>query len=356
MLYQRLISIFLVCMMAITVSAIGAGYGVSAADATQSVKEITHLPAGLSAGRHHFMLRAGEANTGHVQHVPIIVIQGQNPGKRMLISAAVHGDELNGIRVIHRLADQINPADLSGRLVMIPGVNQPGMQANNRHFVMSGGGGKMVDLNRSFPGDSIGGNAAERYLGQVWDNVIENQADYAIDLHTQTRGTAYPLFVFSDFRNRTAKRMAYALMPEMVKNDRGEQGTLETTLMAHGVPAVTLEIGEPKRFQPELINRATSGVLNVLRLLKFLDGDVQQSAEKPIVGSHYTNIEARFGGVAVLKKGLKDKVKTGDLIAILYDPFGVEIDRYHAPHSGHILAIATDPLREPGSMLARILK
>ncbi len=313
------------------------------------------LPHSFERGRHHFFLNASETATGQSLLVPVVVIEGAKPGRSMLISAGVHGDELNGIRVIHRLADIVAPDQLTGRLLLIPGLNQTGLLANNRHFIGSGGGGFMVDLNRSFPGNAKGGTA-DRFLDAVWRGVIKDRVDLAIDLHTQTRGTAYPLFVFADFRNTTARGMAFALLPQMIKNDVGEDGTLETSLLRMDIPAVTFEIGEPKRFQADLVEQATLGVLNTLRYTGLLSGPVTKPRTPPVVGDRYTNVNARRGGIAVIEVALGDRLERGDLVARLYDPFGVEVDRYHAPHAGHVLAIATDPLREPGAMLVRILE
>lgn len=316
---------------------------------------IQKLPDSFSPGRHTFYLKAGESNTGQPILVPLVVLQGETDGPRMLVTAAVHGDELNGIRVIHKIVEKIDPSEISGRIIMIPGLNQPGLAANNRHFVGAGGGGFMVDLNRIFPGKTEKGGTAELYVGRIWEGAIKGHVDFAVDLHTQTRGTAYPLFVFADFRNEDAKAMAMALRPDMIKNDKGEVGTLETTLIKNGIPAVTFEIGEPKRFQRRLIDKAYWGLVNVMRLKGVLPGGHRSSAGLPFTGTHYVNVEARKGGVAILKVELGDRVNRGDLVAILFNSFGEEVDRYHAPQSGRVLAVATDPLREPGAMLVRIL-
>lgn len=313
--------------------------------------------ASLPPGRHHFFFETGGRSTGQVEHVPVIVIRGAAEGTRLLLTAAVHGDELNGIGVIHRLMEAIDPQQLSGTLIAVPGLNQPGILINNRRFPTSGGGGSLVDLNREFPGsDEAGGSAAKRYLGALWNGLIKPNADFAVDLHTQTRGSAYPLFVFADFGTAAAKKAAFLLGPDMIKNDAGEEGTLETSLVAAGIPAITFEVGAPKRFQHTLISRAVEGLQNLMRHHGMLEGDAVKPAVTPIVGSSYTNVYAETGGVAVVHVALKQAVKKGDVVATLYNPFGEAIKRYEAPHDGWVLAVATDPMRETGSMLVRILR
>lgn len=310
----------------------------------------------LPMGRHHFYFKAGSNSNGQPLYVPVIVLRGANTGKRLVLTAAVHGDELNGIAVIHRLIKDIKLEAFSGTLIALPGVNQTGLVGNNRHFLSSASGGIQVDPNRIFPGSIAGGGPAERFIGAVWDGILKNNADLAVDLHTQTTGSEYPLFVFADFRNPKAYALAFALMPDLIKNDSGQEGTLETTYLKAEIPAVTLEIGAPKEFQSGLIDRAVTGLRNIMVVEGMLEGERQRPTKPPFVGSSYTNVEAEEAGTALVKVKLLDSVKKGQLLAIVYDPFGQEIRRYFAPHDGRVLSIATDPLREAGSMLVRILR
>lgn len=313
--------------------------------------------ASLPAGRHEFYFRAGWRNSGQSILVPVVVIRGARDGKRLLLTAAVHGDELNGIGVIHRLLETLDADDLSGTLVTVPGVNQPGINANIRGYAASSGGGYSVDANRRFPGTlKLDGSAVDRYLGRLWHGLLKPNADLAVDLHTQTRGTAYPLFVFADFRNSVAREAAFLLGPDMIKKDKGQKGTLETSLMENGIPAVTFEVGAPKVFDAALIARSVDGIRNLMRRHDMITGEAVRPSLAPFVGSDYTNVYTETGGIAVLHVKLMDAVEGGQHVATLYDPFGNEIKRYMAPHSGRVLAISTDPMKEAGSMLVRILE
>lgn len=309
----------------------------------------------LTPGLHRLRFNAGSRNTGENIWVPVIVVKGEAAGPTLMLTAAVHGDELNGIATIHRLLDRVEGQSLTGALVMIPGLNQPGMNANNRHFVGAGGGGSMTDLNRIFPGRLSQGSVAERYVAKLWRFVLKDNATYAIDLHTQTRGSDYPLFVFSDFRNDISRQMAFDLGPDVIKNDPGQKGSLETSMMEIGVPAVTFEIGGPKKWQPDLIARAVDGIENVMRGLNMLEGERGVPAVEPIVGANSTNIFTDYGGFAYIHVGLKDRVRKGQLVATMVDAYGRQVAEYVSPYDGVVLSVATDPLREPGAMLVRIL-
>lgn len=336
----------------------GAETDASADDRIGGVPVIDSLDAGsLPAGRHEFYFRAGWRNSGQSILVPVVVIRGARDGKRLLLTAAVHGDELNGIGVIHRLLETLDADDLSGTLVTVPGVNQPGINANIRGYAASGGGGYAVDANRRFPGTlKRDGSAVDRYLGALWHGLLKPNADLAVDLHTQTRGTAYPLFVFADFRNSVAREAAFLLGPDMIKKDKGQKGTLETSLMENGIPAVTFEVGAPKVFDAALIARSVEGIRNLMRRHGMIAGEAVRPVHAPFVGSDYTNVYTETGGIAVLHVNLLDTVERDQHLATLYDPFGNEIKRYRAPHDGRVLAVSTDPMKEAGSMLVRILE
>jgi len=326
-------------------------------DVRGGVQVIKNLQAAqLLAGRHFFYFLAGTTANGQPLHVPVMVIKGAREGKKLALTAAVHGDELNGIAVIHQLANSISPEMLSGTLIALPGVNQTGLLAGQRSFQSNNAGGKKTDPNRIFPGTRSGGNMAEQYVGAIWQGLLKNNADLAVDIHSQTTGSNYPLFVFADFRNPKARAMAFALQPDLIKNDKGQKGTLETTFIQMSIPAVTFEVGGPKIFENHLVNRAVKGLKNLMVLEGMLEGSFDTEKPRPFVGSAVTNIKTKEAGTAHVKVKLLDVVEKGQLVAITVDPFGREVRRYFAPHGGRVLSVATDPLSETGSMLVRVLR
>ncbi|MBC7521535.1 MAG: succinylglutamate desuccinylase/aspartoacylase family protein [Sandarakinorhabdus sp.] len=307
--------------------------------------------ADLAAGQvQRFWFRAGDSALAQPWLVPVIVVKGARPGPRLLVTAAIHGDELNGIDVIHRLA-RIDPATLSGTLVMVPGLNTPGLLQGTREWTPNDSRAS-PNLNRVMPG-SDGGRGIDDYAGRLWGRVMRPNADQAVDLHTQSRGTAYPMYAFAS--TPRSRVMAELMAPDIIKLDTGEDGTVENEMVRAGVPAITLELGKPEVFDPVLVDRAVAGINNLMREMGMLAGQVVLRSDKTFTGNKLEVVRAPRAGFAHLLAPLGSDVEKGQVIAVMSDAFGRETDRITAPVAGRISTIFTDPRRERGGMIVRII-
>ncbi len=306
------------------------------------------LPAAKTS---RFWFQGGDTAIGQHWLVPVIVIKGARPGPRLLLTAGIHGDELNGIGIIHRLVGMIDPTTLAGTLVAVPGLNPPGLLQNTREFA-SDDSRSAANLNREMPGDPQG-NYVAQHAGLLWQKLLRPNADLAVDLHTQSRGTAYVLYAFAS--TAQTQRMAGLMAPDVLKLDRGEDGTVENELTRAGVPAITLELGEPGRFDEAMIARGTAGILNLMRERKMLAGNVVEPPANMVTGNSLAVITAPRGGWATLAAPLGSKVEEGQTIATMADAFGRVTDTLLAPRSGTIASAFTDPRRERGSLIVRII-
>ncbi|MDJ0943578.1 MAG: succinylglutamate desuccinylase/aspartoacylase family protein [Kiloniellales bacterium] len=312
--------------------------------------------ASLEGGKvHKFFFAAGDMNVGQRWYVPLMVAKGAEKGPGLLLNAAIHGDELNGVAVIQRLFEELDPATLRGAVIALPGINTSGMLLHSRLYHYSADGGSATNLNRLMPGDASSSNPGERYTNRLWTQVYEGNVDAAIDMHTQSRGTDYPLYVFADYRNPKIKRLAEALQPDMVKIDTGLEGTVEYAFVEAGIPAVTFEIGAPKVYEWDHIDRAKRGIRNVMVDMKMLDGEIEDLGVETFVGNYFETLSAEVGGFTEVLVELKQPVTKGQRVALQRNAFGEIVAEYHAPFDARVLSLATDPLREPGATVVRFL-
>jgi predicted deacylase len=302
---------------------------------------------------HRFWFRATDNSIGQAWYVPVVVVRGAKPGPRLLLTAAIHGDELNGIDVIHKLAATIDPASLSGTLVGVPGLNTPGLLHRTRGFT-PGDGRDGENLNRIMPGDDKGDDAAELYAHRLWTGLLRPNADTAIDLHTQSIGTAYVFYAFA--ANQRARRIAELIAPDILKLDPGVKGTVELEMIRAGVPAITLELARPEEFDPLIVQRAVEGIGRVMVDMRMLaPGSAPPAVVTPFVGNKLVQVRARRGGFARILVRLGDAVDKGQEVATISDAFGRVLETVRAPESGRVNTVATTPLRDPGGLLMRIV-
>uniref|UniRef100_UPI0013DC403C M14 family metallopeptidase n=1 Tax=Sandarakinorhabdus rubra TaxID=2672568 RepID=UPI0013DC403C len=250
--------------------------------------------AGGSINR--YWLRAGTSPVGQPWLVPVVVVKGAQAGPRLVLTAGIHGDELNGIAVLHRLAAGIDPAQLSGTLTLVPGLNPPGLLQSSRQWTPDWSR-SAPNLNREMPGRE-GTSAIADFAGRLWSRLIRPNADAAVDLHTQSRGTAYMMYAFAS--SPRTRRMAELVGPDIIKMDKGDKGTLENTLTEDGVPAITLELGRPEMFDDMMIARAEAGLLNLMREMKMLPGRVAPPPARLFVANDIAAVRATRPGWARL--------------------------------------------------------
>lgn len=352
---QAMKQILLALMLLLTPS-LAASQTVRTGDIIDGTPVVTRVDANdLERGKvHRFWFRVTDNSVAQAWYVPVVVLSGTKSGPRLLLVAGMHGDELNGIDVIHQLISRIRPEQLSGTVVAVPGVNIPGILRKTRGFTPSDDAAG-ANLNRLMPGKSgTNAEAADRYANRLWQYLLRPNADAVVDLHTQSRGTAYELFAFAG--SKRARRMAELIGPDVIKLDPGEKGTLETEMLKDGVPAITLEIERPEMFQPDVVARVVSGLERLMVDMSMLGQGTNLAAPaRAFVGNDLVNVRNNHGGFARLTKKLGSTVERGEVIATISDAFGRETESIIAPVSGRLHTVATTPLRDPGDMIARIL-
>ena len=305
---------------------------------------------------YRFMFKGADMNIGQSWYVPVIVAKGAKPGPKLLLNTGIHGDELNGSKVVQTVMANIDPNQLSGTVVGVIQASPNSLFHITRTWHVSNDAGYREDMNRLFPGKE-NGNSALVQAYKLFNNLYLGNADYAIDMNTQSTDTAYPLFVYADYRVPGVKHLAELIPADQMKIDMGEPGPLENELDAKKIPSITLEIGEGRIYQQGLINRATVGIYNVMVDAKMINGKLGATAlnSGTYIGNDMVSVRAAVGGYADVLVKVGDMVREGQKIALQRNPFGDIIKEYTAPKSGKVLSVGTGATREPGGLLVRIL-
>ncbi|MEM1123056.1 MAG: succinylglutamate desuccinylase/aspartoacylase family protein, partial [Bacteroidota bacterium] len=174
---------------------------------------------------------------GQPVQVPIIVAKGRKAGKVLGLTAAVHGNELNGIPVIQRIFKEININELQGIIVGVPVVNIPSLLRKKRRFIDG------QDLNHIMPGKP-NGKVSEVYAWRIFHKIIQ-QFDYLVDLHTASFGRINSYYIRADMEDPVVKQMALLQNAQIIVHNPPSDGTLRGAADEKGIPAITLEVGNP---------------------------------------------------------------------------------------------------------------
>lgn len=309
----------------------------------------------LSAGEHKFWFAIATDAIGHPQTLAVRVYKGSKPGKRIVITAGIHGDEQNGILTAQKLARALVNVEIAGTVTIVPTVNLSGIARHSRDFHSAAPDSSSSNLNRAFPGSPTGDDAS-RYAYSLWENLLKPNADLAIDLHSQTSGSTYPLYVFADYRLEDSIRMARLMGPDVILNDPGDPGILETVYNRAGIPSITVEVGVGRYTDLEMVDRASHGILNILRSYEVILGDVEPVKQDCVEGNDIVSVRAKQGGFVICHVALLDVVEKGQMLATQYNSFGDEVETYIAPIDGTVISHNVESVRAPGSLVVRLIR
>ena len=293
-----------------------------------------------------------ETYLGDPVRMPVTIVVGERPGPTVFLSAATHGDELNGVEVVREVAHEWDLTELCGTLVCLPALNVPGFIAQQRYLPVYD-----RDLNRSFPGDEES-TGSKRMANRIFRNFVA-PCDYGLDFHTSTRGRTNMIHVRADMDNRQVARVAKAFATNVVIPSDGPDGTLRREATDAGVPTITVEMGEAHRFQRPLIDRALVGVRSVLAEFGLMPGEsVHWPGWRTIIdeSDDKTWLRADAGGLVDMHYERGAFVEEGEPICTIGNPFKTENTVVEAPFPGLLVGVLENPLVYPGNPLCHLVK
>lgn len=281
---------------------------------------------------------------GRPVRVPLLIARGRREGPVLGLTAALHGNELNGIPVIHRLMHRLDLRGLKGTIVAVLVANVPGFHREWRGYADG------ADLNHLFPGEPDG-SAPRVYAQRLLDRVIRH-VDRLIDLHTASEGRVNSLYVRADMKDPTVARMAFLQRPQIIVHNPPVDRTLRGAAALIGIPAITVEIGNPQRFHGEYIRAAARGVRAVMAEMGMIPPRNLDLGAEPVVCTRSGWIYTQHGGLLEVFPKVAQPVRAGETIARITDIFGDEVATYQAPSDGVCIGHSVNPVAMTG---ARVL-
>ncbi|MFS1438601.1 succinylglutamate desuccinylase/aspartoacylase family protein [Shewanella sp. 10N.286.48.A6] len=280
--------------------------------------------------------------------LPVHIIRAKKPGPSIFISAAVHGDELNGIEIIRRLIKQNKFKITSGTLIAVPMVNVYGVVNQSRYMP------DRRDLNRCFPGSAKGSLAGR--VAHIFLNEIVRHCDYGIDLHTGAIHRSNFPQIRADMDDEETKLLAEVFGVPVILNSNLVDGSLRESAVKNETKILLYEAGEALRFDEFSIRAGMKGILNVLQHLGMIRKSSSKAKKKraPFIANGSQWVRANASGIVHNIANLGEQITKGQVLAEIGSPYGEVIDSVIASRSGILIGKQNIPLVQEGEAMFHI--
>lgn len=279
--------------------------------------------------------------------IPVFIKRGKKPGPTLFLSAAIHGDELNGIEIINRIINSKSINNIRGTLIAVPMVNVYGVLNQSRYLP------DRRDLNRSFPGSKKGSLAAK--IAYQFLNEIVDKADYGIDFHTGAIHRSNLPQIRANLDDHETLELAKAFSLPVLLNSNLRDGSLRQCASDLGTKILLYEAGEALRFDELAIRAGIKGSINVMRLIGMLPKSKSKTTKvEPFIARKSGWVRASESGIVVHQKDLGEHVKKGDVLATINNPYGIALDNVTSPFEGIIIGKQNIPLVQEGEAMYHI--
>ena len=270
---------------------------------------------------------------------PVLIVNGAEPGPTLCLTAAVHGDELNGIEMVRRVLHDIDPGKLSGAIIGVPIVNVQGFRRGSRYLP------DRRDLNRYFPGNP-NGSAAARIAHSLFTDVVAH-CDALVDVHTGSFERANLPQIRADLRHPDVVTLTLGFGSMVVLHSEPTVGTLRHAATMAGIPAVTLEAGGPSQLELAEVKHGVKGIETLLTTLGMIRKVRLWGDPEPV---YYRSswVRADNGGILLANVSLGTTVQKGDLLGTITDPMSNARSELRSPYTGRIIGMARNQVVMPG--------
>lgn len=280
--------------------------------------------------------------------MPVQVINGKKPGPTLFITAAIHGDELNGVEIVRRLLALKALDSLRGCLLAVPIVNVHGFLDQSRYLP------DRRDLNRSFPGSAKGSVAAR--IAHIISEQIISQSDFGLDLHTGALHRSNLPQIRANLDDPATLELAEVFGVPILINAPVRDGSLRGYATEQGVPTLLYEVGEALRFDEVGIRAGIRGIRNVMRQLGMLPSKRELVPKESAIATSSAWVRAPESGIVRFHVKLGERVKQGQRLAEISDPFGEVMEGIYARFAGIVIGRTNLPLAHEGDALIHIAR
>ncbi len=284
--------------------------------------------------------------TGSQLTLPLEVLHGSRPGPRLWLSAAVHGDEVNGIEIVRQVLGELSPSRMAGTLVAAPIVNVQGFMTESRYLP------DRRDLNRSFPGSARGSMASQ--LARLFMREVVEEATHGIDLHSGSDARTNLPQIRADLTDPDTLALARAFHPPVLIHAGVRDGSLRAAATARGARVLVYEGGEAHRFNTDAIEVGVAGVLRVMHMLGMRRTAPDPPSAPPARSRSTAWVRAGRTGLVRIRVEAGDRVEKGEPIGVIKDAFGDRALQVKASRAGMVIGLTRQPNVNRGDALVHI--
>jgi len=310
---------------------------------------------------------SGEKATGYLEvpagvdagtNIPVIIIKGAKPGPVLALVTGAHGTEYVSIIAVEKLIGELDPANLSGMVILLPLVNIASFEQKIVHVNPVDG----KSMNRFYPGRADG-TQTERASFLITKEVVD-RCDYLVDYHggdldESLRPYAYWSPTGNAAQDRISKEMvlAFGLDHIIITRDRptdlAATRYLDNTATRRGKPSIVVEAGYAGTVEAADVMLLVNGTLSTMRALKMLPGEPRM-IENPVWIEKLVDVSSDVEGIfyPLVKRGTY--VQAGMKLGYVTDFFGKTIAEPRAPVAGVILHLDAVPSLKKGDNIANI--
>jgi predicted deacylase len=281
-------------------------------------------------------------------NLPVIVVNGQGAGPKLWLSAAIHGDEINGVEIIRQVLARVRTKYLEGTIIAVPVVNVFGFIEQSRYLP------DRRDLNRSFPG-SPNGSLASRLAYLFMEEVVKHST-HGIDLHTAGQPRTNMPQVRANLEDEATYNFAQSFGAPLLIHSSHRDGSLRQAAASKGIPVLLYEGGEALRFDGSAIQIGVEGIFRAMAYLQMYPYTSTLIDRNSIEVRETTWVRASRGGVVHLGVCLGERVKKRQSLGMITDAFGEDKVKISSPADGMVIGHVQNPLVNQGDAIVQLAK